>query len=177
MARRRIKKNSPRSNQRVELRSFEVADDIARKMDNRKRNQLLGCMHAHNELTFLNCLLQFVQNPVSEGVVHDQAQVSQMWCVLQLLAGKLYETWKMLAEQFSLSGKAANYDPAVLALGAKHRAALNWLLEYFAENRVGNRSIAVVRNKTAFHYEGLDMALAVKNLATEEKVFHVAPHQ
>jgi hypothetical protein len=33
-----------------------------------------------------------------------------------------------------------------------------------------------VRNKTAFHYEGLDMGQAVKNLGHRENTFHVAQH-
>jgi hypothetical protein len=34
----------------------------------------------------------FSLNDVGEGLLHDQAHGVQMWCVLQVLTGKLYET-------------------------------------------------------------------------------------
>jgi hypothetical protein len=165
-----------RMTQRIEIRSFTLDDELLQRMDHRKRNQLLGCMHAHNELTFLNRLLLFSQNSVSEGNLHDHAQSSQMWCVIQLLAGKLYETWNMLARRFSFVGKADKHDPVITALEEKHRTSLVWLQEYFGEKGVNSKPIVVVRNKTAFHYGGLDMGAALKNLTSEEKAFHVARH-
>jgi hypothetical protein len=53
--------------QRIVIRSLKLDDELLRTIDHRKRNQLLGCMHAHNELTFLNRLLLFSQNSVIEG--------------------------------------------------------------------------------------------------------------
>ena len=162
--------------QPIEIRSFALDDDLLRKMDLRKRNQLLGCMHAHNELTFLNRMLLFSQNSVSEGELHDQAQSSQMWCLLQLLAGKLYETWKMLAKRFSVSEKAGKQDAVIRALDAQQRVSLIWLREYFSGKGVNSKSIVMLRNNTAFHYGGLDVGQAVTNLAPEEKTFHLAQH-
>jgi hypothetical protein len=52
-------------------------------------------MHAHNELTILNRMLMF-----TDGELHNSAQSVQMWCMLQILAAKLFETWIMLAERF-----------------------------------------------------------------------------
>jgi hypothetical protein len=162
--------------QRIEIRSFMLDDELLRTMDHRKRNQLLGCMHAHNELTFLNRLLLFSQNPVTEGYLHDQAQSSQMWCVLQLLAGKLCETWKMLTKRFSVSTRAGRQDSVVASLNEKHKTSLQWLRDYFYGPGVNNKPIVVVRNKTAFHYGGLDIGAAVNNLAPDEKMFHIAQH-
>ena len=34
---------------------FRLAPDVIQKVSNRRRNQLVGCMHAHNELVVLNC--------------------------------------------------------------------------------------------------------------------------
>jgi hypothetical protein len=162
--------------QRIEIRSFALGDELLRKMDLRKRNQLLGCMHAHNELTFLNRMLLFSQNPVTEGELHDQAQSSQMWCLLQLLAGKIYETWIMLAKRFSVSEKTAQQDAVIAGLAEKHQASLKWLREYFSGKGANNKPIVMLRNNTAFHYGGLDMGKAVKNLTPQEKTFHIAQH-
>jgi hypothetical protein len=54
---------------------------------NRLRNQFVGYMHAHNELTTLNRLLTFTTNDTGDGELHNYASV-QMWCMLQLLAAR-----------------------------------------------------------------------------------------
>jgi hypothetical protein len=45
---------------------------------NRLRNQFVGCMHAHNELTILNRLLMFTMNDT--GVVRFTIQRSRCRC-------------------------------------------------------------------------------------------------
>jgi hypothetical protein len=66
-------------------------------------------MHAHNELTVLNRILMFSMNKTANGELHDSAQSVQMWCLLQVLAAKLVETWNMLNERFL---KATPEDPS-----------------------------------------------------------------
>jgi hypothetical protein len=94
---------------------------------NRLRNQFVGCMHAHNELTILNRLLMFTMNDTGDGELHDSARSVQMWFTLQLLSAKLFETWVMLSERFLESNPpdvAGRLEPA-------HQASLKWLTEYF----------------------------------------------
>jgi len=83
----------------VRILTFQLDEAGLRQLDNRRRNQLFGCMHAHNELSFLNRLLLFVRNATADGELHDHAQSIQMWSTLQILAGKLFETWVMLTER------------------------------------------------------------------------------
>ena len=109
-----------------------IDEAVLKKLGRRRRNQLFGCMHAHNELSFLNRLLLFTQNSTSDGELHDQAQSIQMWCALQILAGKLFETWQMLARRI-LRAKPA--DPIIVASCPDHRAALAWLHGYFGDRR------------------------------------------
>ena len=71
---------------------LSIDEDALKKASNRLRNQLVGCMHAHNELTILNRLLMFSMNKTADGELHDSAQSVQMWCLLQVLAAKLVET-------------------------------------------------------------------------------------
>ena len=73
-----------------------VDEERLKGANNRLRSQFVGCMHAHNELTILNRLLMFTMNDTGDGEPHNSAQSVQMWCVLQLLAAKLFETWLML---------------------------------------------------------------------------------
>src|SRR6266702_3221987 len=47
-----------------------ISERNLRKLPNRERNQLFGCMHAHNELTALNRLLMFSMNDTTDGDLH-----------------------------------------------------------------------------------------------------------
>ena len=157
------------------LRILTVPFDEAtlRRLGNRRRNQLFGCMHAHNELSFLNRLLLFVQNATADSEPHDHAQAVQMWSTLQILAGKLFETWVMLAERIL---RQQPPDPITAALCADHANSLDWLRGYFGAQQYKNNAIKIVRDKTAFHYDGLDLGQATNNLAERENVVYLAPH-
>ena len=90
-----------------------IDEESLKNADIRLRNQLVGCMHAHNELTALNRILMFSMIKTADGELHDSAQSVQMWCLLQVLAAKLVETWKMLIDRFL---KAVPPDPALARL-------------------------------------------------------------
>src|SRR5258707_14072794 len=75
-----------------QLIHLTVDEKRLNKASNRLRNQFVGCMHAHNELTILNRLLMFTMNDTGDGELHDSARSVQMWFMLQLLAAKLFET-------------------------------------------------------------------------------------
>src|SRR5215467_4984788 len=119
-------------------------------------------MHAHNELTILNRLLMFTMNDTGDGELHDSAQSVQMWCTLQLLAAKLFETWAMLIQRFLQSNPpdvVARFEPA-------HEASLQWLTDYFGDGQPFNDSaLKIIRDKTAFHYDRLNLTEAADNLA------------
>ena len=157
----------------MRILTFPIDEILLKKLENRRRNQLFGCMHAHNELSFLNRLLMFSQNSTADGELHDHAQSIQMWCVLQILAGKLFETWRMLTDRI-LRAKPA--DPIITTLCSDHQASLAWLLKYFGDRNFKDSAIKLMRDKTAFHYDGLDMGQAVNNLAARENTVHLAEH-
>ena len=157
----------------VRILTFSFEEPVLRQLSNRRRNQLFGCMHAHNELTFLNRILMFVQNTTADGELHDHAQAIQMWSALQILAGKLFETWVMLAERVL---RAQPPDPLLKTLSADHAASLTWLRDYFGERQLKNSPIKIIRDKTAFHYDGLDLGQAINNLGERENTVHLARH-
>jgi hypothetical protein len=138
------------------------------------RNQLFGCMHAHNELTTFNRVLMYSMTPFGAGELHDSAQSVQMWSMLQVLAGKLYETWNMLDERFLRTNPP---DPAIASLSVNHKQSLRWLSDYFGigKNKTDN-PLRFVRDKTAFHYDKLSLDEAVKHLAVLENTVYVAQH-
>jgi hypothetical protein len=126
---------------------LQLEKGALKRLQNRQRHQLVGCMHAHNELAFLNRLFMFSLNDVGEGELHDHTHGMQMWTVQQLLTGKLFETWNMLAERFL----AANpEDPAVARLSDDQKTSLTWLKAYFGLWRVE------AKGNTSSHHPGQD---------------------
>jgi hypothetical protein len=142
-------------------------------VSNRMRNQFVGCMHAHNELTMLNRMLMFTMNNTGDGELHNSAQSVQMWCILQLLAAKLFETWAMLTERFL----QANPPDGVARLEPAQQASLQWLTDYFGSGQPWKDSaLKIVRDKTAFHYDKLNLTEAADNLAAGENSIYLAQH-
>jgi hypothetical protein len=140
---------------------------------NRQRHQFTGCMHAHNELAFLNRLLLFTINDTGDGELHNVAQFVQLWTVLQLLSGKLCETWKMIVERFLKS----NPPDLVARLDASHKESLQWLIDYFGkEEPFKNSALRIVRDKTAFHYDRLNLTEAADNLASSDSCVYLAEY-
>jgi hypothetical protein len=68
--------------------------------------------------------------------MHNHAQGLQMWTVMQLLTGKLCETWKMLYVRFLKSNPV---DPAIAALNDAHKQDFAWLRNYFSSERLGGQ--------------------------------------
>jgi hypothetical protein len=153
--------------------TYIIEDKTLQNMSDRRRNQLFGCMHAHNELTFLNRLLSFTLNPTASGELHEHAQANQMWCVLQLLSGKLFETWQMLTKRISLRKPV---DPIVANLSSEHQKNLTWLITYFGDKNWKKSPIKLVRDTTAFHYSGIDMGQALNHIADRKNIIHLAEH-
>jgi hypothetical protein len=140
---------------------------------NRLRNQFVGCMHAHNELTILNRLLMFAANNTGDDEVHKSAHMVQEWCLLQLLAAKLFETWVMLNERFLQS----NPPDVVARLEPEHQESLRWLTDYFGKDKpYKDSALKIIRDKTAFHYDRLNLSEAADNLAAGENSLYLAQH-
>ena len=154
-----------------EIIELAIDETKIQQLDVRRRNQLVGCMHAHNELTALNRILMFSMNNTGVGELHDSAQSVQMWCLLQVLAAKIYETWIMLSERLL---KASPVDPALTKLSPEHRASLTWVTDYFASGR--SNVLRIIRDKTAFHYDKLNMDDAIFGLSARENVVYLAEH-
>lgn len=153
---------------------FQIDPDAIKKLPNRQRNQVVGCMHAHNELVVLNRLLMFSLNDVGEGELHDHAHGVQMWTIMQLLTGKLFETWTMLVERFLKSNPE---DPAITGLSEAHKKDLAWLKDYFGVvPPLNETALRTIRDKTGFHYDKLNLDQAVGALTEHESMIYVAEH-
>jgi hypothetical protein len=115
----------------------------------------------------------FAMNDTGDGELHNSAQSVQMWCILQLLAAKLYETWAMLTKRFLQS----NPPDAAAQLGPAHQESLQWLTGYFGNGAPFIESaLKIIRDKTAFHYDRLNLTEAADNLADGENSLYLAQH-
>lgn len=159
--------------QNFQVIQLVIDEEALKKTSNRTRNQLVGCMHAHNELAVLNRLLLFSLNDTGEGELHDSAHSIQMWCILQILAAKLFETWAMLSERF-LNSKPE--DPALVKLNAGHKISLNWLVDYFGVDPLKNSPLRIIRDKTGFHYDKVNLDAALENIEVGENTIFLAQH-
>jgi hypothetical protein len=156
-----------------QLIHLTIDEERLKSASNRVRNQFVGCMHAHNELAILNRLLMFAMNDTGDGELHNSAQTVQMWCVLQILAAKLVETWVMVNERFLQS----NPPDVVGRLDPTHQASLDWLIDYFGKAPAfKDNALKIIRDKTAFHYDRLNLAEAADNLAAGENSIYLAQH-
>lgn len=156
-----------------QLIHLTIDEGRLKRASNRVRNQFVGCMHAHNELSILNRLLMFAMNDTGDGELHSSAQSVQMWCVLQILAAKLFETWVMINERFLQS----NPSDVVGRLEPAHQASLDWLIDYFGKRQPFTDSpLKIIRDKTAFHYDRLNLTEAADNLAVSENSIYLAQH-
>lgn len=150
---------------------LQINEGALRALPSRPRDQIIACMHAHNELAVMNRLLMFSCNAVAGSELHDHAQGVQMWCIMQILAGKLFETWKMLDERML---KANPTDPAIIALNDNHQQNFAWLKNYFSSR---HNALRIIRDKGAFHYDiGLNLDAAVAEVSTDERRVYLAEH-
>lgn len=101
--------------------------------------------HISNEINLFSKLL-FWSGMDKTDETESNGQDSQIWMLLQILAGKLYEAWELYRNVFygcKISQLlASNLDSAV-------REDLTNLKKYFTKN---NNSIKRIRNHFAFHY-------------------------
>lgn len=159
---------------RFELIRFEIGYEALEKATPRLRNQIVGCMHAHNELAALNRIFLFsLHQKIQSNNLSDAALGVQGWLILQLLAGKLVETWNMIQERFL---KANPAEPILGKLDEKGTEGLTWLITYFGKSKSKDNTLQIIRDKTAFHYDQMNLASVVKDLPETERMIYVAEH-
>lgn len=109
-----------------------------------ERRLLVLVAHASNEVNTLSKLFHFSASSSDEGI-SGHAERTQALVLGRVLAGKIYEFWKLLQVGFFGARLSREYEPL---LDDESRNALDGLKRYFGRDNL----IAVVRNKFAFHY-------------------------
>lgn len=158
-----------------EFQLIQLALDatVLKTCEARRLNQLAQCMHVHNELSVLNRIMLFSINTTSEGNLHNSAQSVQMWCFLQILAAKLYESWDMVCRRFLKSNPE---DSILLKLDQNQIESLTWAKSYFGTTEKTKNALRTIRDKTAFHYDKFDLTDSIDSLSEGENLIYLAQH-
>lgn len=109
------------------------------------RALMLWCSHIHNELMTLLGLYRAVSNTTCSCAIEQEAKVTQELTVMKLIAGKLWEAWKLLEKGFFGTGLSNEYE----ILDPASAQSLKNIKKYFG----CKNSLNTLRNNYAFHYE------------------------
>lgn len=110
-----------------------------------ERRLVILVAHAANELSVLSKLFHFMAGASPNVAMLMQAENTQALVIGRLLAGKIYECWKLLQSAFWGKALSRDYEKK---FDAEASVSLSWLKKYFSRDNV----IARVRNVHAFHY-------------------------
>jgi hypothetical protein len=90
-------------------------------------------------------------------------------CTLQkVLAGKIYECWKLVTARYFATGLGHFYDLKLLHPGKESLARLK---RYFGRS---TNIIALIRNKAAFHYSRRDVSAYLDELTDDDCRIYIA---
>jgi len=101
-----------------------------------------------NELNILQkCVIVSSNELGSLTTIEKRGQISQAHFFIRILAGKLYEGWKMISKNFVETQLSREYENL---LSQKGKESLSELIGYFNDE---NNKVRLIRNKFAFHYD------------------------
>lgn len=128
--------------------------------------------HLLDELMILAKCVKFASNPMKvKQEAERTAQYTQALFFIKILAGKIYEGWKMLQTSYLSSKLSQKYDK-MLSVPASE--SIKELKKYFAKN---NR-IREIRNKYAFHYDRKKIEDQLNHITQDETLsMLISEHQ
>jgi hypothetical protein len=128
--------------------------------------------HLLDELMILAKCVKFATNPTEvKEEVKRIAQYTQALFFIKILAGKIYEGWKMLQTSYFSSKLSHKYDKL---LSEPARKSINELKKYFAKNNI----IREIRRKYAFHYDRKKIKDQLNNITQDETLsMFITEHQ
>lgn len=138
------------------IKTLPVTKQIMDSMPADERALFIHIGHIRNELLSLYKITTWTTNaPIDEPITTDVNPL-QMYTFARLVAGKIFEAWKVVWKGYIDKGLDASVG---VKLHPEGKAAYNKLYEYFfGNNPTAKRSIKrsiinEVRNKLSFHYD------------------------
>jgi hypothetical protein len=118
-----------------------------------------------NDLSVLQKLSYFSANKKTSDSIVRGAQNSQALFLMKVQAGKLFEGWRMLQQNFFGTALSAEYEQELQDF---ERESLGRIKKYFSSENL----ISSIRNKFAFHYSSGDIKGLI-NGAPDSEVFEI----
>ena len=116
-----------------------------------------------NELNILQkCTIVSSNELASLTTIEKRGQISQAHFFIRILAGKLYEGWKMIGKNFLKTQLSSEYENL---LSQKGKKSLSELIVYFKDE---NNLVRLIRNKFAFHYDKEKIKEEIDKIPQEE---------
>jgi hypothetical protein len=146
----------------LKLLKFEISKEKLAAIPEAERRFFILMMNVLNDIAMLHKLATF-SNKLRNNLIEQRAQNSLTFFILILLAGKLWEGWKMLGREFFGSKLSIEYDQL---LSPKGKENLHNLKAYFGN---GHNLINYIRNKIGFHYKyGAEILGLMEELPNED---------
>jgi hypothetical protein len=142
----------------MQLHHFQLTRKQLDAIPEAERTLIVLLAHAANELSVLAKLLHFSSISLGDHSLLVEARNAQFLTLSRLLAGRIYECWKLLQSAFFQTRLSKSYEPK---FDEQARDALEALKKYFGRTNL----IENVRNKFAFHYEPSQIAAGYAKLA------------
>ena len=116
-----------------------------------------------NELNILQkCAIVSSNKLASLTTIEKRGQISQAHFFIRILAGKLYEGWKIIRKNFIKTQLSKKYENL---LSQKGKESLLELKGYFNDR---NNKVRLIRNKFAFHYDKEKIKEEIDKIPQEE---------
>jgi hypothetical protein len=124
------------------------------KVPRSDRLLFIGLAHIYNEINAISKLLRWSATGDPDNIAGRHGQIANIYLFIQLLAGKLFESWEVFKRIYYKSKLSIIYNKR---LDPKASKALDFIKDYFVKQKL----IKEIRNFYSFHYspEKLDDAL------------------
>jgi hypothetical protein len=116
--------------------------------------------HAVNEVNALTKLLYWVSNGLARNDAEQRGRETLELLFIQLLAGKLNESWNLLNRKYNGAALSKKYDSKLDVVG---KTAFMNLRKYFGSENVCNK----IRNQFAFHYSPDELSITLPTITDE----------
>ena len=126
-----------------------------------------------NELNILQkCTIVSSNGLASLTTIEKRSQISQAHFFIRILAGKLYEGWKMIGKNFLETQLSSEYENL---LSQKGKESLLELKVYFKDK---NNLVRLIRDKFAFHYDKEKIKEEIDKIPQEELLeMYISEHR
>ena len=129
----------------MELTRIAIDKEKLFSLDESEITLFLGLGHLTNEINATTKLLYWSANATTDQEANEKGQLSLMFFLIRLLAGKLYEGWVLLSKHYFNSKLSKDYHKIINETAS---TAIKSLKKYFGPKNASK----IIRNNFSYHY-------------------------